>query len=85
MTSDGLGTGDARTRLKPGAPANLQQARREPKKKTNRLSLKPVWAQVGTFPSTFGGRDGIFGLIGEGLSGVSSPRGPSEKQKEEEY
>lgn len=60
MTSDGLGTVDARTGLKPGAPENLQQARREAKekntKRTNRLSLKPGRTQVGTFPSTFGGR-----------------------------
>lgn len=38
------------------------------KKKTNRLSLKPVWAQIGTFPS---GRDGIFKLVRGGLYGIS--------------
>lgn len=39
LTSDGLGTVDARTGLKPGAPENLQQARREANK--NPKQTKP--------------------------------------------
>lgn len=47
LTSDGLGTVDARTRLKPGAPENLQQARREAKNKQNKQTKAEARTDAG--------------------------------------